>query len=149
MNVLFLDIDGVLVTEQVMRNTVKTITIVDKKFDASAVQVLKEIIDEYNFKVVLSSAWRLFPSNMAVVGMLLDKIDSYIYDITPNFHTYSFTPLQRHDEIADWISKNPVDKFIILDDDPMAKYPNNHVRTSWTKALSNEDKEKVRAIMER
>lgn len=52
MKVIFLDIDGVLI--KLYDKVKKTYT----EFDADRVEILKRMLDEHDFKIVISSAWR-------------------------------------------------------------------------------------------
>jgi hypothetical protein len=143
MNVLFLDIDGVLVT---MKSDYQETPVYDEyhRFSKKSVDLLVEIIKEYNFTVVLSSAWRLFNETYFAVENLLKKFEIKIYDTTPDFETLA----GRYLEISEWLDRHPgVEKFIILDDFPMYDLSSNWVRTTMSNGLLPEHRKRIKEIM--
>ena len=118
MKVIFLDIDGVLNHEQHYKWLMETDeptplqrTYPYTELNPKSCQLLKEIIDETDAQLVVSSSWRLDGEtrlNSLFKHFGLPKI----YSITPCLNT------ARGIEIAAWLSAHPdVDKYIILDDD--------------------------------
>lgn len=114
MKVIFLDVDGVLNTSKTNSN------ILD--IDSFRLEYLKAIIDETDAKIVLSSSWVKFFTkvNNKIIPRsekgflfynLLSLYSIEIYDILG-------TGVNREEMIIDWISKNEVDSFIIIDDEP-------------------------------
>ena len=114
MKVIFLDVDGVLNTSKTNSN------ILD--IDSFRLEYLKSIIDETGAKIVLSSSWVKFFTkvNNKIIPRsekgflfynLLSLYSIEIYDILG-------TGVNREEMIIDWISKNEVDSFIIIDDEP-------------------------------
>lgn len=110
-NIIFLDIDGVL-------NTFDLVRIYGFDYiDNDMVKILKNIVNRTNSQIVLSSTWRkkatdrlLVKSNLALEGMnFIDCTGVGSFD-------------DRCDEINDWIveNKETISNFIILDDDPDA-----------------------------
>lgn len=127
MKVVFLDIDGVLNTSNTFERVYYSFKNNGKKeleIDSFRLEYLKQIIDKTDAKIVLSSTWRRFfkkldnkilPTNEK--GKLFyEMLNSYgiqIYDIL------SFeSDMNREGLIIDWLSKNEVDSFIIIDDEP-------------------------------
>lgn len=116
MKVIFLDIDGVL-------NTLDTF--VRKKhlhgnveIDEDRVLRLKQIIDETDAKIVLSSSWRVYYDDNLIPhgkGILLNNVlkqyELFIYDKTPNKVGI------REKEIQSYLDSHDIEKFIILDDE--------------------------------
>jgi len=114
MKVIFLDIDGVL-------NTSKTETnILD--IDSFRLEYLKTIIDETDAKIVLSSSWVKFfiKANNKVVPR--NEKGTLFYNLLKlyNIEIYDILGIgfNREEMIINWISKNEVDSFIIIDDEP-------------------------------
>lgn len=148
MKVLFLDIDGVLNSaEWFLSGVPKNIWDLDPK----AVRRLKRILEATGAKVVLSSAWRKYPKEVAHLRTLFD-----IHDMTPVMTTFLGCthrrpdggpqhgadnctdplthPVPRHEEISAWLAAHPeVTAFAIVDDDPDAGriHPDRYVRTYW------------------
>ena len=97
MKVIFLDIDGVLNTEQTfidIHNEWKVTGNRRIEIDEFRVQFLKRIVEETNAKIVLSSSWKIFykkenniliPEFKAAIQLneILNKYNLEIYDITP------------------------------------------------------------------
>lgn len=131
MKVIFLDIDGVLNTndniiKQVNENNGKQSYQYQFNFDPQSMKNLQEIVLKSDAKIVVTSTWRLhfgvdysdrddyinyeksFYRNMEEYGIL----DSYI-GITPRFCGEI-----RGKEIQSWLNENEkVTHFLILDDD--------------------------------
>ena len=115
-------------------------------------KLLKEIVEKTSAKIVVSSSWRIgccksgreniFGSRL--YEKLKNRLKDYgmdIYDITPSLGSET----QRGDKIREWISKNPVDNFIILDDDSdMREYTvtENFIHTTYEHGLNEELKDK-------
>lgn len=127
MKVVFLDVDGVLNTSKTYERVHRLFNNTGKKVldvDDFRLEYLKKIIDETDSKIVLSSSWRRFfiKENNKIVPRnekgkqfydMLNKYNIEIYDIL------SFdSDINRERLIIDWLSKNEVDSFIIIDDEP-------------------------------
>ncbi len=146
--VIFLDIDGVLVTEASMCYWNREIEAghpfaceccgPDQRFDpicASNFHILQELLPE-DVRIVLSSTWRLGRNSLAEVKELFDHRDidsSRVVDRTPELGTTI-----RGEEIQQWLSDHPeVIDFRILDDDTdMAHLHRSLVRTLWPVGLT-------------
>ena len=111
MKVIFLDIDGVLNSDEYL-DKVKNSDIqgIERDIDVGKVKLLKRAIDETGSRVVLSSSWRYTRNARYLKELLANygiRVDStpYIQDI-------------RGLEIKKWLSENQgVEDFIILDDE--------------------------------
>lgn len=129
--ILFLDIDGVLAVNS-------------KYFEQYAVDNLKDIINQTNCKIVLSSSWRLASdwknnlkqSNPDKDFSWIDSIiDTTVYGINDS----------RCFEIKHWLKNNPCDRFVVVDDMqiPIA----NLVKTKTRVGLDNLIKQRIIAIL--
>jgi hypothetical protein len=119
-NVIFLDIDGVLNTPSyavqahaMWKRTKGWFKSRDKYgqvFDPMACACLEYLVDTTGAKVVISSTWR--KSGLQVMkNMFIDRgIGITVIDITPE------TELIRGLEIEKWLYENPVANYVILDD---------------------------------
>jgi len=141
--VIFLDIDGVLNTEQT------DIRLIEKYgeskyekylyddygriFDDNAVKALRKIIDKTNAQIVISSTWRV--RGLTFLNSLWKKrnMPGKIIGITPSLRLES-----RGEEIAEWMRRNPVDKYVIIDDnkDILLEQGLNFVKTRWEMGLT-------------
>ena len=135
MKVIFLDVDGVL-------NHGRQI----EKVEDDKIQLLKQIIDETNAEIVLSSDWRYWLNTDDEDMILLErKLSSVGIDIM------SSTPMTKHGcrgaEIYQWINEwqgEKIDKFVILDDRyDMKPYMNRLVQTSFNLGLQEKHVKKA------
>lgn len=111
MKVIFLDIDGVLNSDEYL-DKVKNSYIqgIERDIDVGKVKLLKRAIDETGARVVLSSSWR-YTRNARYLKELLANYEIRV-DSTPYIQDI------RGLEIKKWLSENQgVEDFIILDDE--------------------------------
>ena len=111
MKVIFLDIDGVLNSDEYL-DKVKNSDIqgIERDIDVGKVKLLKRAIDETGSRVVLSSSWR-YTRNARYLKELLANYEIRV-DSTPYIQDI------RGLEIKKWLSENQgVEDFIILDDE--------------------------------
>ena len=125
MKIIFLDIDGVLLP----------IDSKDKIITEDKMLLLKELIQETNSKVVLSSTWRLNSNKDKDYENLVKTLNNYeieIYDHTPvkqikmdkkqiitksgtKIINYIINPYStRGAEISEWLENHEVKSFAIL-----------------------------------
>ena len=142
MKVLFLDIDGVLNSENwfayriycvknnmvnILMNFVDTddrnikhkLTMLDDR----AIANLNRIVEETDCKVVLSSSWRSSIESENIFTQNLLKLKGFkyeFYDVTPRLWFSDFS-IRRGEEIKFWLDKesekHEIESFVILDDD--------------------------------
>lgn len=135
MKVIFLDVDGVL-------NHGRQI----EKIEDDKIQLLKQIIDKTNARIVLSSDWRLWlgkgDEDVALLQENLKSIGAEIMSKTPYLKCD-----YRGAEIYQWINEwqgEVIDKFVILDDrDDMKPYMNKLVQTSFNLGLQEKHVKKA------
>lgn len=137
MKILFLDVDGVLNNANTLKNQGRTGWPLNH-LDASRIELLNQIVEETDCRIVLSSSWRVLFEWSAFAQVLTQKgfrhPDKFIGQ-TPraNFDN-------RGMEIAHWLQQNKeVTSFVILDDDAdMAHLLPHLVQTSWLEGLTPE-----------
>lgn len=167
MKVIFLDIDGVL-------NNMEQLYC-DDSFDPRCVNRLVNLVKDTDAKVVLSSSWRCIPQALKMVMDTLAKHNVFLYSITEEgiaFDRLKNTPWEdvelclkfyqgkgknfdRGAEIAAWLMDNatadePI-SFVILDDeaeDIRNYFPNNFVRTLFSKGLTDSDVDAAKMVLE-
>ena len=119
--IIFLDIDGVLNSEEYFKTLPPVSTELDD-IDESKVQLLKEIVDRTGAQIILSSTWRDIDCNdckkaMEIYQYLLNTLKKYglsILDKTP------YINCNRPKEIVTWLNENIGHDgmvFVSLDDD--------------------------------
>lgn len=125
MKVVFLDVDGVLNTEETFERNYQEYLktgIKNEPIDEIRIGYLKEIVDKTGAKIVLSSSWRrhcefedgLIVSEEGHTKYLIKMLAKYgmtLYDITGYDREGN-----RGNEINEWLNQNEVENFIILDD---------------------------------
>lgn len=109
MKVIFLDIDGVLNSDEYI-DRAKNVQGIERHIDIEKVKLLKKAIDETGAKTVLTSSWRN-SKDFGPLRELLAKYEIY-FDVTP------FINWERGLEIKQWLSTHKgVEDYIILDDE--------------------------------
>lgn len=129
MNVIFLDIDGVLnskIWNENHKEEIKRGVLIDE----DKVKLLKEILIKTGAVVVLHSGWKLwFDKDIKPIrkeSEFLDKnFNKYgikIYDVTPDFSTAEIRETKRFSlvkakEILYWLKEHKdVEKWLVIDD---------------------------------
>lgn len=98
--IIFTDIDGVLNT--INRN----------EWSTKSCQLYEDLCQEFDLKPVIISSWRVKHSIKELQRIFeYQGIFTTIYDTTP-----IITSEGRGGEIESWLSNNPTDNYIILDD---------------------------------
>ena len=167
MKVLFLDIDGVLNSENwfgyrqyciknnMFNEVINFVNINDDRIkhklsmiDDRAIANLNRIIEETGCKVVLSSSWRscVEAENLLTEYILKVKGFKYeLYDVTPRLWFNDFS-IRRGEEIQLWIDKesekNEIESFVILDDvdfDMLPEQMNNFIHVDGQVGLTDRD----------
>ena len=163
MKVIFLDVDGVLNSKDDLmiyreKNNIDH-CILYAEVEDRPLKLLKEIVDKTSAKIVVSSSWRIGCERSGKESIFGNKLfiklesrlkdyDMDIYDITPSLGTRT----QRGDEIREWLSKNPTDNFIILDDDSdMCEFLNTEhfIKTTYKHGLTEELKDRAIEVLNR
>jgi hypothetical protein len=147
MKVIFLDIDGVMIT----RNSVKYQYLhhpedENIRFSRRAVKNLNFLINETGAKIVISSTWRLLYTIEELDGKFKEQgIKGEIISATSiaQFSTEEDTP--RGQKIAEWLALNPgTQSYVIIDDDAKTDciqfHPDNCVETSYKDGFASEEK---------
>ena len=175
MTVIFLDLDGVLNVEVFINAFWKICEIMELKrpeskklrkemmrdeygnlFCPTASNMLAWIIEATGAKIVISSSWRHSSPNGLEFCQNMWKhrgLAGEIIDITPSFHENYNLPFKeraaRGKEIDAWLSKNPVDSYVIFDDDDdMLPYQeSNFIQTDEKYGITMRDAERAIKIL--
>ena len=166
MKVLFLDIDGVLNSENwfgyrlyCIKNNMfnEVINFVNTNdecikhklsmIDDRAIANLNRIVEETGCKVVLSSSWRSCIEAENTLTEYLLKLKGFkyeLYDVTPRLWFNDFS-IRRGEEIKLWLDKesekNEIESFVILDDDSdmLPEQMNNFIYVDGQVGLTDRD----------
>lgn len=139
LNVVFLDIDGVLNTpenackryEGWENGTDKSRDEFGQLFCPKACLNLEYLCHTAEAKVVVSSTWRRAGLIKIQTMFQMRGIDIDVIDITPDFRQRGL--IQRGEEIEAWLKENQVDNYVIIDDDTdfLPEQLNNFVNTDF------------------
>lgn len=141
-NICFLDFDGVFV------NTHKAF-LIKSVCDPTAAAILSKVLEEFNFKIVVSSTWRLGASRLELHTYLrLCGIKAKIHE---NFCTCQMgAGFNRGDEIEHWLlnCKEKVDNYIIIDDDSdmLQKQMSQFIHVDGREGFSVADYYKIKSL---
>jgi len=145
MDVIFLDVDGVLISGHWIKTTRK-----DRTFDPEAVKLLDAIIDEADVDLVISSCWRIGRSTAELKQLMQDQgLKNYnrVIGRTPSGGNMNG---HRGREISEWIEANDVDNFVIIDDDSdMNPHMDRLVKTTFECGLKEEHAERVLELLKK
>lgn len=137
MNVLFLDVDGVL------NNNASVERQQGFKVCPFLVDILKTIVDATGVQIVLSSSWRLYDDYTADLRAGLQEKGLDIIDKTIELPRNS-PHRDRSAEILEWLSRHPeVVNFAIVDDDSDAKIEGHFFQTVFAEGLTVELAEQI------
>jgi hypothetical protein len=130
MNIVFLDIDGVLNTERYIieqyNKTGRPHSGHHSEFDPICMQNLKEFVLETNSNIVISSVWRFCDKDTdegwkALLSRLSDYgMEGRVISWTPSLSREFGTICCRGHEIQKWLDDNKdkmIENFVIIDDD--------------------------------
>lgn len=116
MNILFLDVDGVLNSRLFLQDKfykLKRRLEKEESIDPYCMDLLKDIVNKYEFKIVLISS-----RNARDLYSLKSVFKDYGLIISGTTRKLG----RRSEEISDWISTHRVTNYIILDDDLFPEY---------------------------
>lgn len=119
--VLFLDMDGVLCTRRAFLASGGEG--VWRMLDPISIQMIKNLCDEYNVRIVATSTWRNFGDEHCSMKTILEThglTSKYFWHDwkTPDLRSTFQGKTKRGVEINKWLSKKPhVTRFIIFDDE--------------------------------
>lgn len=130
MNIIFLDVDGVLNSDEfrtdmykILKRAVRT----EEFFDPVCMECLKEIVDATDAKIVVTSSMLIND-----MELLTEKLGEYNIEIIGKTKHYGGI---RGTEIREWLAEHDgISNYIIIDDDYFKDYPglDDHiVKTSF------------------
>ena len=133
MKVIFLDVDGVLNTEE-CDDAPKEGEEGSEAFlyhENTPVPLLKRSLDnlrcvllQTDAKIVVSSSWRLFPERLELLTKILEALspseESVVIGLTPDL---SNSWAGRGEEVREWLEQNEnCSRFVVVDDEHLASF---------------------------
>lgn len=155
MNIIFLDVDGVLCTMRSHLGHGKFGGMMEDWCPMSC-GMLKTICKKYDFRIVMSSSWRIIdPQLMETRLKQHDLFQFYDYDKewrqTPHSVTGRFETTDRWEEIQAWMDAFSaylnVEKFIIIDDEDCSGYRDHWIATEFQEGFSVTHFEKINKLL--
>ena len=138
MKLLFLDIDGVLTSDETISRKEFLYT-----FSASCVWALNRILRDNKVKIILTSSWRtVFDAEKQYQIFRENGIIQL-----PGGQTNDFGYENRSLEIQDYLSKRKVENYVILDDMKINGFEGHFVLVNPSTGLTENDVEKVNRIL--
>lgn len=145
MKLIFLDIDGVVVTrKEVLKPIVQIGPRCGHELNKESVSLLNQLCDETGAKVIISSTWRQIHQLADIRGHFKNYGATFeIVDKTPKMCMY-----ERGDEIAKFLENVKVDSFVIIDDDSdMGHLIDKLVKTSFDTGFTKTHLQKAEDIL--
>lgn len=164
MNIVFLDIDGVLNTERWIKEqyykTGKPHSMHYSEFDPICMHNLKKLVEETNSYIVISSTWRLCDHktdegwNALMLRLNQVGIEDRVIGYTPSLRMeFNGSYCCRGHEIQKWLDGNidkNIENFVIIDDDSdMFHLIDKLAKCSFKDGLTKEVKDKAIEILNR
>lgn len=135
---ILIDIDGVLATNQTPTMS-KSLWYNERAypFDKNCVNVLNQILLKTNAEIILTSDWRrVFDIDELDKIFKFNKVIKSPVDITSVLSS-------RDNEIRDFVTKNKLSNFVIIDDSQLKGYKERFIRTNPEKGLQNEHLKRI------
>ena len=123
MKIIFLDFDGVMVTDRYQAQLTDSNSPLrddyGAKFDPVCVKNLRHIIDATDAGIVVTSTWKM---DMGLEGILqmwgARNLPGKVIGVTPDID-----PIHRGDEVQAWLDANPgAVRYAIIDDCPFQEF---------------------------
>ena len=136
MNVIFLDIDGVL-------NTIGDTNLISNTFEFNKLMRLIKISNETNSKIIIISDRRTFIEEREMIDDIFNS-----YNMNYDYLSLKRTHRKRRDELLYYLSNNPnITNYVILDDNDMGYSGNSalasHFIDCYKNGFSEEEYEKA------
>lgn len=156
MKVLFLDIDGVLNSNEYVKTDrylkkEQGVGFPDCDLDENAIKRVNHICEKTGAKIVISSTWR--EMNDCIPSLIRNGLKIKVIGLTPCLDRKTESGVwmakTRGQEIQAWLDKNEVDEYVILDDDKdmLDSQLSNFINTNYLYGLTEEDVEEAIKIL--
>ena len=138
MKFLFLDIDGVMTTDEGMINNEKLYS-----FSSSCVEVLNKILSSNNVRIILTSSWRTVFDVEKQCRIFKENGVKQL----PMGQTKDLGYKHRNIEIKNYLENRKVESFVILDDMQIDGFDDNFILIDPRNGLSEEHIERVNEML--
>ena len=126
MNIIFLDIDGVL-------NTLGDTNLINKTFEYNKLMRLIKLSNETNSKIIITSDRRTFIEEREMINDILNS-----YNMNYEYLSIKKTHRKRSDEILYFLSNNlNITNYVILDDNDLGYSENNALFSHFIDCYKN------------
>jgi len=142
MNIIFLDIDGVL-------NTIGDTNLISNTFEYNKLMRLVKLSNETNSKIIIISDRRTFIEEREMIDDIFNS-----YNLNYDYLSLKRTHRKRSDEILYYLSNNPdITNYVILDDNDMGYSENSalasHFIDCYKNGFDEEEYEKATEILKK
>lgn len=127
MKVIFLDIDGVMISQRSVQLLNVPILKRDMGLSYLARRNLRTLIRQTDARIVITSSWRGGGEMYEAIKSCLARNGTPVYDETPILDLWAD---DRSDEIAAWLGSHPAERYVVLDDSPCFDH-REEVRQHW------------------
>ena len=146
MNLIFLDVDGVLNSQKFAKKMLEEDNIrvyAEDMLDTHALRLLKMLVEKTDALIIVTSSWRKIPESYNNLERQIQQFGMSISDCTPN------TGNKRGDDITAWFNRHPGEyNYVILDDDSdMTVHMEHLIQTSFDDGLTRADVDKAIGIL--
>lgn len=143
MNVLFLDVDGVLNWYD-LRKSGQSVDVINEE----CCKRVETLLHLFNMKIVVSSTWRHYPELMR---MLTSRFGEFVIGTTSREErtsSYFGSDRYRGHLISHWMENNNVDNYLILDDyvNDMEEHSGHYIHTSDLDGFTEEKYREARTL---
>ena len=126
MNIIFLDIDGVL-------NKLGDTNLINKTFEYNKLMRLIKLSNETNSKIIITSDRRTFIEERIMIDDIFNS-----YNMNYDYLSLKRTHRKRSDEILYYLSNNPIiTNYVILDDNDMGYSENSALSSRFLDCYKN------------
>ena len=137
MNIIFLDIDGVL-------NTIGDTNLISNTFEFNKLMKLVKLSNETNSKIIITSDRRTFIEEREMIDDIFNS-----YNMNYDYLSLKRTHRKRSDEILYYLSNNPnITNYVILDDNDLGYSDNNILSSHFIDCFKNgfSEEELIKAV---
>lgn len=146
MKIIFLDIDGVLNSEIYYRSVDRTAK--DwSRFDPTAVDLIKKLVNEFFAQIVISSTWRFGAVQLLNSELKKSGLIKYLHK---DWKTPQGYPPSKGKEIKEWLDQHTnISEYVIIDDDEsiLEEQKSRFVKTDLMNGMKEKHYARAREIL--